>query len=126
MPRIARISPGGMVFHGLNRGVGRMRIFRAEKDYNAFQRVVEETLRVAPIRICAYGWLANHWQFLLWPEKDGNLSRFVQRMADVHAQRRQRAKSPVGYGHWYQGRFKSFPIDSDEHFYAVARYVEIF
>ena len=43
-----------MVFDGLNRGVGRMRIFRAEKDYNAFQRVVEETLRVAPIRICAW------------------------------------------------------------------------
>jgi putative transposase len=24
----------------------------------------------------------------------------------------------------YQGRFKSFPVQSDEHFYAVARYVE--
>jgi putative transposase len=27
-------------------------------------------------------------------------------------------------GHVYQGRFKSFPIDADEHFYTVARYVE--
>ena len=35
-------------------GVGRMRIFRAEKDYSAFKRVVEETLCVALIRICAY------------------------------------------------------------------------
>ncbi len=59
MSRIARISPRGMVFHGLNRGVGRMRICRAEKDYTAFQRVVEETLRVAPIRIGAYCWLSN-------------------------------------------------------------------
>ena len=40
-----------MLFHVLNRGVGRMQIFRAEKDYEAFRRVVEETLRVAPIRI---------------------------------------------------------------------------
>jgi putative transposase len=24
----------------------------------------------------------------------------------------------------YQGRFKSFPVESDEHFYAVVRYVE--
>ncbi len=36
-----------------------MQIFRAEKDYDAFRRVVEETLRVAPIRICAYCWMPN-------------------------------------------------------------------
>jgi putative transposase len=69
------------VFHVLNRGVGRMQTFRAEKDYEAFQRVVEETLRVAPIRICAYCWLPNHWHFVLWPEHDGDLSRFMQRLA---------------------------------------------
>jgi putative transposase len=29
-----------------------------------------------------------------------------------------------GGGHLYQGRFKSFPIADDEHFYVVCRYVE--
>lgn len=29
-----------------------------------------------------------------------------------------------GQGHLYQGRFKSFPIKSDEHFFVVCRYVE--
>ena len=42
----------------------------------------------------------------------------------MHTQRWQRAKLRVGYGHLYQGRFKSFPIEGDEHFYAVVRYVE--
>jgi REP element-mobilizing transposase RayT len=69
-----------MLFHVLNRGVGRMQIFQAEKDYDAFQRVVEQTLRVAPIRICAYCWMPNHWHFILWPERDGCLSKFMQRM----------------------------------------------
>jgi putative transposase len=113
-----------MLFHVLNRGVGRMQIFRAENDYEAFRRVVEETLRVAPIRICAYCWMPNHWYFVLWPERDGDLSRFMQRMANMHTQRWQRAKLRVGYGHLYQGRFKSFPIENDEHFYRVVRYVE--
>jgi putative transposase len=27
-------------------------------------------------------------------------------------------------GHVYQGRYKSFPVESDEHFWVVARYVE--
>ena len=29
-----------------------------------------------------------------------------------------------GEGHVYQGRFKSFPIQNDEHFFTVCRYVE--
>ncbi len=42
----------------------------------------------------------------------------------MHTQRWQRAKLRVGYGHLYQGRFKSFPIEGDDHFYSVVRYVE--
>ena len=103
---------------------GECEIFRAERDFDAFRRVVEETLRVAPIRICAYCWMPNHWHFVLWPKRDGDLSRFMQRMANMHTQRWQRAKLRVGYGHLYQGRFKSFPVDGDEHFYSVVRYVE--
>ncbi len=32
MPRTRRYGPGGMVFHALNRGVGRMEIFSEERD----------------------------------------------------------------------------------------------
>jgi len=113
-----------MLVHVLNRGIGRMQIFRAEKDYDAFGHTLEQTLRVAPIRICAYCWMPNHWHFVLWPQRDGDLSKFMQRMANMHTQRWQRAKLRVGYGHLYQGRFKSFPIENDEHFYSVVRYVE--
>ena len=112
------------MFHVLNRGVGRMQIFDHERDYAAFRRVIEETLRVAPIRIGAYCWMPNHWHFVLWPERDGDLSGFMQRMTNMHTQRWQRAKRRVGYGHLYQGRFKSFPVETDEHLYSVVRYVE--
>jgi hypothetical protein len=36
MPRTARQAPGGTVFHVLNRGVGRMRLFEKDGDYEAF------------------------------------------------------------------------------------------
>jgi putative transposase len=68
--------------------------------------------------------MPNHWHFVLWPQRDGDLSRFMQRMANMHTQRWQQAKLRLGYGHLYQGRFKSFPIENDEHFYCVVRYVE--
>ena len=30
----------------------------------------------------------------------------------------------VGYGHLYQGRFQSFPVQSDDHLMTVLRYIE--
>jgi len=113
-----------MVFHALNRGVGRMKIFFSERDYAAFEETVEETLRLYPMRVLAYCLLPNHWHFVLWPEGDGDLSAFLQRLTNTHTQRWQRAKNKVGYGHLYQGRFKSFPVQTDDHFYTVVRYVE--
>jgi len=79
---------------------------------------------VYPMRILAHCLLPNHWHFILWPENDGDLSAFLQRLTNTHTQRWQRAKDKVGYGHLYQGRFKSFPVETDEHFYSVVRYVE--
>jgi putative transposase len=66
----------------------------------------------------------NHWHFVLWPEGDGDLSAFLQRLTNTHTQRWQRAKDKVGLGHLYQGRFKSFPVETDDHFYTLVRYVE--
>jgi len=101
-----------------------MKIFSTERDYEAFEEAVEETLSRYPMRILAYCWMPNHWHMLLWPEEDGQLSAFLQRLTNTHTQRWQQAKRKVGYGHLYQGRFKSFPVEADDHYYSVARYVE--
>ena len=54
-----------MVYHVLNRGVGRMTLFDEDADYRAFLRVVGETLRLAPMRICGYCLMPNHGHVLL-------------------------------------------------------------
>jgi len=61
MPHTNRVTPGEMVFHALNRGVGRMKIFSTERDYAAFEEIVEETGRLYPMRILAYCLMPNHW-----------------------------------------------------------------
>ena len=101
-----------------------MRLFDDEDDYAAFEPVIEETLALRPMRICAYCLMPNHWHFVLWPENDGDLARFMQRLTITHVARWQEHKHEVGSGHVYQGRYKSFPVESDEYFYQVARYVE--
>ena len=124
MPRTARITPGGMVFHVLNRGVGRMQLFNKDRDYEAFEEVIEKTLQSCPMRICCYQLMPNHWHFVLWPERDGDLAAFMQKLSVTHVRNWQENRRRVGMGHVYQGRYKSFPIETDEYFYQVARYVE--
>ena len=63
----------GMVFHVLNRGVGRRVLFTKDQDFLAFERVVEETLRTRRMQLCAYCLMPNHWHFVVWPERDGDL-----------------------------------------------------
>ena len=102
----------------------RMQLFEKAGDYQAFERVVHDTMQVAPMRICAYSAMPSHWHFLLWPERDGDLAAFMQRLTITHVRRWQENRRYVGLGHVYQGRYKSFPVEEDDHFLAVARYVE--
>ena len=113
-----------MVFHVLNRGVVRMQLFEKPADYQAFEQVMSDTLAQSPMRICAYALMPNHWHLLVWPEGDGDLARFMQRLTITHVRRWQQHRGYTGLGHIYQGRYKSFPVESDEHFWTVARYIE--
>ncbi|MEN6451927.1 MAG: transposase [Thermoguttaceae bacterium] len=124
MPRTARIAPGGMVFHVLNRANARARIFAKEADYAAFELAMCETLRRRPMRILGYLIMPNHWHLVLWPQQDGELAAFMHRLTVTHVRRWQLHRKTVGCGHLYQGTYKSFPIEEDEHLLAVLGYVE--
>ncbi len=76
-----------MIFHVLNRGVGRRTLFDKAGDYLAFERVLEETLRTRPMRICADCLMPNHWHFVRRPELDGDLSGFMQQLTNTHVKR---------------------------------------
>ena len=124
MPRQARNAPGGWVFHVLNRAVARLPIFRKEADYAAFEQIMLEAQERHPTRILAWTLMRNHWHFVIWPRQDGELTAFMRWLAHTHAMRWHVAHNTVGYGSLYQGRFKSFPIQRDDHFLTVCRYVE--
>ena len=124
MPRVARKAPGGQVYHVLNRSVGKMRLFAQDADFEAFQRVLIETHRRHPIRILSSCILSNHWHFVVWPQTDGEVTDFFRWLAHTHAMRWRVAHRTVGYGPLDQGRFQSFPVQSDAPLLTVLRYVE--
>jgi putative transposase len=99
-------------------------LFDDEPDYLAMERVIERTYKRLPIRIVSYCLMPTHWHFVLWPHEDGELSEFMRLLTVTHTQRWHAHRHTAGTGPLYQGRFKSFPIQQDEHFLTVCRYVE--
>ena len=76
MPRIARVAPGGFVYHVFNRANGRLRLFRKEADFLAFEQVLLQAHQRRPIPILAWCIMSNHWHFVVRPRREGELSRF--------------------------------------------------
>jgi putative transposase len=126
MPRRARSIVGGLVYHVLNRGNGRLRLFKKEADFDAFEAVLAEAHERLPLRILGYVVMPNHWHFVVWPaaRNDQQVSEFFRWLTVTHTQRWHAHRATAGMGHVYQGRFKSFPVESDEHLRTVLRYVE--
>ena len=125
MGRPLRIALGGYVYHVLNRANARSRIFHKDKDFLAFEQILGEALEHVPgMRLLSYCIMPNHWHLLVWPRADGELSDFGHYLTLTHTQRWHAQYHHVGTGHLYQGRFKSFPIAEDDHFWTVCRYVE--
>jgi len=124
MPRAARQAPGGLVYHALNRAVARLPLFQKHGDYEAFERVLAEALERHPTRLLAYCLMPNHWHMVLWPRHDDELTAFLRWLTHTHTMRLHAHYHTSGTGHLYQGRFKSFPIEADDHLLRVLRYVE--
>jgi putative transposase len=124
MPRPKRVCPAGEVFHVLNRAVARLTIFEKPEDYDAFMHVVEETWTLVPLPVFAMVVMPNHWHFVVRPDEDEQVTEFFRRLTVTHTMRWHAHYKTGGTGHLYQGRFKSFPVQNDDHLLNVMRYVE--
>ena len=124
MARIPRKAVGDEIYHIINRANGREQIFQKEKDYEAFEKILFEAKERCPMRILSFCIMPNHWHFVLYPKKGEDLSNFMRWVTHTHTQRYHAHYNSIGCGHIYQGRFKSFPIEKDNHFLQVCRYVE--
>ena len=53
MGRPHRAAEGGYVYHVLNRGNARMRVFDDDRDYDAFERLLAEAVERSEMRLLA-------------------------------------------------------------------------
>jgi putative transposase len=122
MPRTARAAAGNWCYHVLNRGNGRAEVFHKDDDYAAFLALLPVACERLPMRILGWCLMPNHFHLVLWTHEDGDLGRWMQWLLTSHVRRYHRHYG--GSGHVWQGRFKAFPIQQDDHLLTVLRYVE--
>jgi putative transposase len=125
MPRPPRVTEPGLAYHLLNRRVMRLAMFQKAGDFEAFERVLAESLtRSDAPRLLAYCLMPNHWHLVVHARDGTDLSTWMQWVTVTHTHRWHAHHGTSGEGPLYQGRFKSFPVEQDAHFLIVCRYVE--
>ena len=121
MPRTPRSSAGGLCYHVLNRGNAGAEVFHNARDYAEFVELLQEGVETHNMRLLAYCLLPGHFHMVFWPRKDGDLSHWMQWLATSHVRRYHRHYQSSG--HIWEGRFRAFPIQPDQHLLTVLRYV---
>ncbi len=122
MPRVARVSVGNQCYHVLNRGNAQQRVSFKDGDYQAFEKAMAHACVEVPMRVLAWCLMPNHFDLVLWPHGDKDLSRWMHWLRNTHVRRYHRHYGSSG--HLWQGRFKAFGIEHDDHLLTVLRYAE--
>ena len=115
MARNARVDVGGHVYHVLNRAVGRATIFESRDDYRLFHELLLETTIAQEMRVLAFALMPNHWHLALYPHADGDMGTFMHRITNTHTRIIHARTGTTGTGPLYQGRYKSFLVEDDQH-----------
>jgi putative transposase len=122
MPRTSRACLAGYPYHVSSRGNARSEVFHKPADYAAFLQALREASVRLPMPLLAFCLMPNHFHLVVRPIGDGDLSHWMQWLMTTHV--RRYLKHYRHSGHVWQGRFKAFPIQDDDHLITVVRYVE--
>ena len=120
MPRQARRKSESGIYHVMLRSINGQVIFEDEEDYFKFLETLKNYKAISEYQIFAYCLMSNHIHLILKVEKE-DLDLIIKRVAGSYVywynwkyKRR---------GHLFQDRFRSEPIEDNEYFLTVLRYI---
>jgi len=122
MPRIARALADNACYHLINRGNGRQQVFHKDGDYRAFIDLMLTAREKFAVRLHAWCLMPNHFHLLVQPEQADQLNKMMQWLMTSHVRRYHQHYGTSG--HVWQGRYKSFIVQDNDHLLTVARYIE--
>lgn len=120
MPREARRKSESGIYHIMLRGINRQQIFEDTEDYEKFLDILIDCKGICGYKIYAYCLMGNHIHLLMGEGEETleqTFKRICGRFVYWYNVKYQRV------GHLFQDRFKSEPVDTEEYFFTVLRYI---
>jgi putative transposase len=112
----------GFVYHVTSRARPGVTLFDSRIAYRAFVELIAEVQAARPMRLLAYCVMPNHAHFVLWPETDDAVERFIGLLLLTHAKRFHRWHGTSGP--LYPKRYEAVSIQAGPGLYRAIRYVE--
>ena len=120
MPRQARKKSESGIYHVMLRGINQQQIFEDAEDYAKFVEILKDCKAICEFELFAYCLMGNHIHLLL-KEGTESLEQIFKRLCGrfVYWYNIKYRRT----GHLFQDRFKSEPVDSEQYFWTVLRYI---
>ncbi|UNC90641.1 REP-associated tyrosine transposase [Candidatus Contubernalis alkaliaceticus] len=120
MARTAREKSETGIYHIMLRGIDKRNIFLKDSDYEKFTEYIKKAKEKTAFTVFAYCLMPNHVHMLLKVETE-EVGDVVRRITVGYAQYHNIKNGRTG--HLFQNRFKSEPVNTDEYFLVVLRYI---
>lgn len=122
MPRIKRRVVDGGIYHILNRGHNKDKIFEGETDFYRFKEIIERYKKKYGFDLYHYCIMPNHFHLLIKISKAEELPLLMKGICQSYANYYRKAYGHIGY--LFQNRYKSILIEDDSYLLECARYIE--
>ncbi len=116
-----QLSETGL-YHVIVRGNNKGRLFHGREDFEEILKIAGEYLVKYPVQIHHYCLMANHAHFLMKSDDPLLLSKYMHGVQ--RAYHHYYRKEHVHFGHLFQGRFRSLPIETEGYLLDCGRYIE--
>jgi len=122
MPTCGRIVYDEAIYHIIQRGNNRQKIFRDDEDYEKFLSLFEEYRNKRAFELYNYCLMPNHIHILMKIFKKEDLAKLMQSIFQSFRFYFRKKYKYTGY--LYQGRYKSKLIEAENYLLECARYIE--
>jgi len=122
MPRPLRIQYQNAVYHVMNRGRNRQKIFLSDKHYQKFLFLLKDCAERWQLEIHAFSLMPNHYHLLI-QTPHGNLARVMRHVNGLYTQWFNRHHHCDGT--LFRGRYKAIVVDEDAYLVELLRYIHM-
>ena len=120
MARQRRAKSETGIYHIMLRGINKQKIFFDNDDYYLFLNILSKCKTISGFQLHAYCLMSNHIHLLI-QEVDEPLDKVFQRLGDTFVYWYNNKHKRCGA--IFQGRYKSIPVNNDEYYVSVMRYI---